>query len=61
MSTQASENRHIPVVPVDYLLPLYKDYREEQKALEAMDRYYVEGLVTIDEAMWIMEGRQSWQ
>ena len=55
---QPRDDNVIAVVPVE-LLVNYRD--DEIKRLERLDQQYEDGLVTLEEALRIMEGRQVWQ
>lgn len=61
MNNQINGETSVPVVPISYLVNSEKDSNKELEALRIVSDQYTDGLLTIDEAMRTMEGRQIWQ
>lgn len=59
---QTGDNKFVAIVPVELLVsPANQQVPDELRLLEELNQQYKDGLVTLDEAMRIMEGRQVWQ
>lgn len=61
MNTQHFDTLSTTTTPSDSLAWLYHTPQAELDALDTLRQHYQDGLLTLNEAMRTMEGKQLWQ